>query len=141
MKRPDAVLGCWIVIGLFAAGCVPMVPLNQRVLDGGKETLHIRSIQTRIFDTADRERTLRDVIATLRDLDFTIARADAVLGVVTGTKQEMRITVTVSPRGESQMVVRANVQQGMAPIEEPEAYWRFFAALEKAMFLTAHQVD
>jgi hypothetical protein len=39
------------------------------------------------------------------------------------------------------MVVRANAQQQMAPVEDPEAYQHFFAALEKAMFLTAHQVD
>lgn len=141
MNRPLAALGIWVAISLFAAGCVPLVPLNQRVLDGGKETLQLRSMQTRIFDTADRDRTLRDVIATLRDLEFTIAKADAVLGVVSGTKQGMRTTVTVSPRGTGQMVVRANAQQQMAPVEDPEAYQRFFAALEKAMFLTAHQVD
>jgi hypothetical protein len=29
----------------------------------------------------------------------------------------------------------------MSPVKDPEAYQRFFAALEKAMFLTAHQVD
>jgi hypothetical protein len=141
MNRPRAALGIWIVISLFATACVPLVPLNQRVLDAGKETLRLRSMQSRIFDTADRERTLRDVIATLRDLDFTIAKADAVLGLVSGTKQGMRMTVTVSPRGSGQLVVRANAQQHMSPVEDPEAYQRFFAALEKAMFLTAHQVD
>jgi hypothetical protein len=141
MNRTVAALGIWIAFGLFAVGCVPLVPLEQRVLDNGKETLRLRDMQTRIFDTADRERTLRDVVATLRDLEFTIAKADAVLGVVSGAKQGMRITVTVSPRGSGQMVVRANAQQQMAPVGEPEAYQRFFAALEKAMFLTAHQVD
>ena len=134
-------LGLWAAIGLFAAGCAPMVPLNQRVLDGGKETLRLRSMQSRVFETTDRERTLRDVVATLRDLEFTIAKADTVLGVVSGMKQGMRITVTVSPRGAGQMVVRANAQQGMAPGEDPEAYQQFFAALAKATFLTAHQVD
>jgi hypothetical protein len=29
----------------------------------------------------------------------------------------------------------------VSPVEDPEAYQRFFAALEKAMFLTPHQVD
>jgi hypothetical protein len=141
MNRFGAALGIWIAIGLCAAGCVPMVPLNQRVLDSGQETLRVRSIQTRVFETGDRERTLRDVVATLRDLDFTIAKADAALGVVTGAKQGARITVTVSPRGEAQMVVRANVQHGMSPIEDPEAYQRFFTALAKTMFLAAHHVD
>ena len=141
MNRMVAPVGIWVVVGLFAVGCVPLVPLEQRVLDNGKQTLRLRDMQTRIFDTADRERTLRDVVATLRDLDFTIAKADAALGVVSGAKQAMRITVTVSPRGAGQMAVRANAQQQMAPIRDPEAYQFFFAALEKAMFLTAHQVD
>lgn len=141
MNRSRAALGIWIAVSLCAAGCVPLVPLEQRVLDGGKETLRLRSVQSRVFDTADRDRTLRDVIATLRDLEFTIAKADPVLGVVSGVKPGMRITVTVSPRGPAQLIVRANAQQGMASVEEPEAYQRFFAALQKAMFLTAHQVD
>ena len=141
MNRTRIALGMWIVIGLFAPGCVPMVPLNHRVLDEGKETLRLRSMQTRVFDTTDRERTLRDVIATLRDLDFTIAKADPVLGVVSGTKPGVRITVTVSPRGSTQCVVRANAQERMSPVEDPEAYQRFFATLQRAMFLTAHQVD
>ena len=141
MNRSLAALGIWVVISLFAAGCAPLVPLNQRVLDSGKETLRMRSMQTRLFDSADREKTLRDVVATLRDLGFTIAKADPVLGVVSGTKQGMRITVTVSPRGSAQMAVRANAQQGMSLVEDPAAYQRFFAALEKAMFLTANQVE
>ena len=141
MNRSRVVLGLWVAFSLLAAGCVPLVPLNQRVLDSGKETLRLRSMQTRVFDTTERERTLRDVVATLRDLDFTIAKADPVLGVVSGTKQGMRITVTVSPRGSDQLAVRANAQQHMSPVEDPQAYQHFFAALAKAMFLTAHQID
>ncbi len=53
----------------------------------------------------------------------------------------MTLTVTVAPRGRTQVVVRANAQRGMSLVVDPEAYERFFAALEKAMFLTAHQVD
>ncbi len=141
MNRMNAAMGILIAVGLFTVGCVPLVPLQQRVLDNGRETLRLRDMQTRTFDTADRERTLRDVVATLRDLDFTIAKADSALGVVSGAKQQMRITVTVSPRGAEQMAVRANAQRQMTPVEDPEAYQRFFAALEKAVFLTAHQVD
>jgi hypothetical protein len=141
MNRALGTLGLWVVIGVFVAGCVPLVPLNQRVLDDGKDTLRLRSMQTRLFDTTDRERVLRDVVATLRDLEYTIAKADPALGVVSGTRQQVRITVTVSPRGSGQLAVRANAQDHMAPVEDPEAYQRFFAALQRAMFLAAHQVD
>jgi hypothetical protein len=138
MRTKLVAVGLWVCVGLLSAGCVG---LNERVLDSKTETLRARSIQTRVFDTADRERTLRDVIATLADLGFWVEKADATLGVVKGNKSGLILTVTVSPRGSGQVVVRANAQRQMSPVEDPEAYQRFFAALEKAMFLTAHQVD
>ena len=138
MRTRIATVGLWVALGLLSVGCAG---LNERVLDSKTETLRARSIQTRVFDTADRERTLRDVIATLADLDFWVEKADATLGVVKGSKSGLTLTVTVSPRGPGQVVVRANAQRHMSPIEDPEAYQRFFAALEKAMFLTAHQID
>ena len=66
------------------------------------------------------------------------------LGTVSGTKLEyhtMRVTVTVRPRGETQLLVRANAQYDLDPLTDPEPYQQFFMALEKSMFLTAHQVD
>jgi len=138
MRTRIATVGLWVALGLLSVGCAG---LNERVLDSKTETLRARSIQTRVFDTVDRERTLRDVIATLADLDFWVEKADATLGVVKGSKSGVTLTVTVAPRGRTQVVVRANAQRGMSPVEDPEAYQRFFAALEKAMFLTAHQVD
>lgn len=138
MRIKLVMVGLWVSVGLVSAGCVG---LNERVLDSKAETLRARSIQTRVFDTAEREQTLRDVIATLADLGFWVEKADATLGVVKGSRSGLSLTVTVSSRGPAQMVVRANAQRHMSPIEDPEAYQRFFAALEKAMFLTAHQVD
>lgn len=138
MRIKLVMVGLWVSVGLVSAGCVG---LNERVLDSKAETLRARSIQTRVFDTAEREQTLRDVIATLADLGFWVEKADATLGVVKGSRSGLSLTVTVSSRGPAQMVVRANAQRHMSPIEDPEAYKRFFAALEKAMFLTAHQAD
>jgi len=138
MRIKLVMVGLWVSVGLVSAGCVG---LNERVLDSKAETLRARSIQTRVFDTAEREQTLRDVIATLADLGFWVEKADATLGVVKGSRSGLSLTVTVSSRGPAQVVVRANAQRQMSPVEDPEAYQRFFAALEKAMFLTAHQVE
>jgi len=138
MRTRLVAVGLCVFVGLLTAGCVG---LHERVLDSKTETLRARSIQTRVFDTADRERVLRDVIATLTDLEFWVEKADATLGVVKASKPGLTLTVTVSSRGPAQIVVRANAQRQMSPVEDPEAYQRFFAALEKAMFLTAHQVD
>ena len=87
---------------------------------------------------------LRTVIATLQDLGFIVDKADETLGTVSGTKLSgyaLRITVIVRPRGETQMLVRANAQYNIHAVEDPEAYQQFFESLSKAMFLTAHQVD
>lgn len=101
-------------------------------------------MQSRAFDTVDREKTLRTIIATMQDLGFVIDKADSVLGTVSGTKLDgyaVRMTVTVRPRNENQLVVRANAQYNIQAIEDPLPYQSFFAALDRAMFLTGQQVD
>lgn len=76
---------------------------------------------------------------------IVIDRADLLLGSVTGSKfvsaAAVKMSVTVRPRGESQLLVRASAQYGIKAVEDPEPYQDFFNALEKAIFLTAHQVD
>jgi hypothetical protein len=54
---------------------------------------------------------------------------------------QVRMTVTARPRGTTQMLVRANAQYMDKAVEDPKPYQDFFTALEKSMFLTAHQVD
>lgn len=121
------------------SGCVTT---NQRVLDSGNETqLQKRSYQSRIFETADKEKVLRAIISTLQDLGFVIDRADLMLGSVSGTKldgHQIKITVSVRPKGTDRMLVRANAQFNITPIEDPKNYQDFFASLEKSLFLTAH---
>ena len=117
---------------------------QERLLDSDASQLQLRSMQTRAFDTADKDRTLRTVIATLQDLGFVIDKADAFLGTVTATKLDryaLRMTVTVRPRGTTQLLVRANAQYETTPVTDPLPYQQFFAALEKSMFLAAQQVD
>lgn len=130
-----------IVFSLLVIGCAST---QQRLLDSDSSQVQLRSIQTRAFDTTDKEKTLRTVMATLQDLGFVIDKADATLGTVSATKLNryaLRITVTVRQRGETQMLVRANVQFNVTPITDPQPYQQFFISLEKAMFLTAHQAD
>jgi hypothetical protein len=47
----------------------------------------------------------------------------------------VRLTVTVRPRNEQQLLVRASAQFYLRPIEDPEPYQQFFAALERARFI------
>lgn len=128
-----------ILVVLLSAGCATT---NQRVLDAGEETqLQKRAYQSRIFETSDKEKVLRAVISTLQDLGFVIDRADLLLGSVTGTRFDqlpLKITVSVRPKGSERMLVRANAQFNVQPVQDPKHYQDFFASLEKSLFLTAH---
>lgn len=117
---------------------------RAQLLAADESQVHLRSIQTRAFDTTDRLAMLRSVMATLQDLDFVIDHADDVLGTVTATKLDryrLRMTVTVRPRGATQLLVRATAQYNLRPVEDPAPYQQFFAALSRGIFLEAHQVD
>lgn len=131
-----------LTAALFVAAC--QTDSKDQVLATDTSQVALRSIQTRAFDTTDRQTALRTVIATLQDLGFVIDKADDVLGSVSGTKldgYQLRMTVTVRPRGEEQLLIRANAQYNIYPVEDPEPYQQFFTALEKSMFLTAQKVD
>ena len=133
----------FIVMAAFLslAGCQTT---SQRLLDSDQSQLKLRSIQTKAFETTDKEKTMRSVIATLQDLEFVIDKADLAVGVVSATKLAgymLKMSVTVIPRGEKQMVVRANAQYNTTPVTDPEPYQQFFAALSKSMFLTAQNID
>ena len=128
---------------LFLTGCAGSS--RQELLEPDQSQVMTRSIQTRAFDTTDKKKMLRCIISTMQDLDFVIDKADLALGSVTGTKfvsnSVLKMTVTTRPRGETQLLVRANAQYGVKPVEIPEPYQDFFTALEKSIFLTAQQVD
>jgi len=84
------------------AGCAPS---TEAVLETGKSAVALRSFQQRAFETTDLEKTLRTVISTLQDLSFVVDKADMNLGMVSATKlsgYQLRITVTVRPRGTTQ---------------------------------------
>lgn len=140
MKKITCTLVVCLALSLTACQTTSM----NHVMEASESQVQIRQIQTRAFDTTDRKKTLRTVIATLQDLGFVIDKADNELGTVSGTKLDgysLRMTVTVRPRGKKQTLVRANATYNVTPVEDPQPYQQFFTALEKAMFLTAHEVD
>lgn len=117
----------------------------SKAFETEESQVKLRSMQTRAFDTTDKKKMMQTVISTMQDLDFVINKADLNLGSITGSKYLKTIiidmTVTVRPRGEKQLLVRANAQYGMRSIEDSETYQDFFIALEKAIFLTAQLID
>ena len=129
-----------IVSMMLLGGCASQ---NSHVMEGGS-AVELRSFQTRAFDTTDKHKMMRTIIAVLQDLGFIIDKTDEDLGMVTGTKlsgYQIRMTVIVQPRGEKQLSVRASAIYNNKPIEDPMPYQDFFVALEKGIFLTAQKVD
>jgi hypothetical protein len=134
----------WLVIAVALSGATCQTNSRDQLLATETSQLALRSIQARAFETTDVEKTLRSVISTLQDLSFVIDRADSELGTVSATKldgYQLRMTVTVRPRGEKQTIVRASAQYENQAITDAAPYQQFFASLEQAMFLTAQQVD
>jgi hypothetical protein len=110
----------------------------------GQVALKMRAMQTRAFETTDVNKTVRTAMATLQDLGFVIDNADSELGSVSATKLDryaIKMTVTVRKRGETQLLVRANAQYNVQPVEDATFYQQFFAAFSKSMFLDAQEID
>lgn len=135
-----------MVLCAVLAGCASTPPN----VTGRESQLETRQIQSRDYETLDKRMTLRSAVATLQDLGFTIDYADLTLGTITATRlyhhekyvnYTMRMTVTVRKKDGSRVSVRANARLGEQAIADPKTYQDFFVALDKAMFLTLHEVD
>ncbi len=134
-----------MIVAMAAVLQLGCATTRERVLDTGDETqLQKRSYESRIFDTSDKEKVLRATISTLQDLGFVIDRADFTLGMVSGTKYagyQIKITVSLRPKGKDRMMVRANAQFNIESMDDPKQYQDFFSSLEKSLFLAAHDAD
>ena len=138
-----------LIVSLIGALAACASPSPDSVLGGSEAQLKNRSMQTRVFETSDRQLVLRSIIATLQDTGFMIEQADATLGTVSARKfildrdmpRDIRMMVTVQPRDSKRILVRANAEFNNKPVDDPVAYQNFFVALAKALFLTAQQAD
>ncbi|MBP9867768.1 MAG: hypothetical protein KBC88_02430 [Alphaproteobacteria bacterium] len=137
-------LSCLICGALVQLTACNTTGSAKEALTTDMSQVQLRQIQSRAFDTTNRTKMLRTIISTLQDLGFVIDKADDELGTVSATKlngYQLRMTVTVRPKGEKQLLVRANAQYMVTTVEDPLPYQQFFTSLGKAMFLTAHQVE
>ena len=136
----------WLII--FLSGCTT-IP-DDAVLGNASQQLKLRSIQSRVYETTDKNAVLRNVISTLQDLEFLIESADLGTGTVSARKfskegfqenTDLKITVSVQPKGRKSMTVRANAEYNKKLVEDPVPYQNFFTALSKSLFLSGKLVE
>ena len=149
MKIHREVAATILVIVVFC-GCTSS---KKHLLKMEESQVKLRSMQTRAFDTTRKDKMLRTVIYALQDLGYIVHEVNEVIGTVSaGTtdikyklfskkKLPLLITVTVRPRGETQLLVQANAQFNDKAVGNPLVYQNFFNVLEKSIYLSAHEVD
>jgi hypothetical protein len=139
-----------LVAGLLVLALTSCATMRPEVIQSSKSALQLRSMQSRVFETGDRVRVYRAVLATLQDLGYTITKLEPDAGTVTGDKlAQLRLTVMVYPRGTNRTIVRANAIVKLSPqveqgyqVDSLEFYQqRFFEPLSKALFLTAMNIE
>jgi len=141
MKQGSRSRGALVALGLSLVACTAPEP-SPTLLAPTEEQAKLRSYQSRTFEISDRQAAMRGVMGVLQDLGFIIDRANEPLGLVTGAKfaepnyhDVVGVTVTVRPQEGGQMLVRINAIYNNRPVEDPEVYGNFFAALERSLFI------
>ncbi len=127
-----------LVVLLQACAGSPQKP-PEDLLSLTEAQMKIRSYQSRVYDATEQKKVLRAVVSALMDLGFIIERVNVPLGLVTAGKFArdgfVEATVTVRPKGDERMEIRANALFNTRPIEDPKAYQNFFAAVQRSLFL------
>ena len=158
------ILSTLLIFGLNACNTVPKGALALT-----QDSMELRQLQTRSFNTTNEKKLLISAAGVLQDLGFTIDESETKLGVIVGSKDRdameagqiaaaviiaafsgaIRASIVTRPVGKKTNL-RITLQRVVwntggqitrrEPIEDEEIYQGFFEKLSKAMFLTAHEI-
>jgi len=73
-----------LTLAFFLSGCQPKIP--KEALELSPQSLEMRQLQTRYFDTTDEQTILVSSAGLLQDLGFNIDESETELGFILGTK-------------------------------------------------------
>lgn len=133
-------LSLWrnLFIGIGVLSILPHITLAKP-----EQTLALRAIQSRSFDTTDQKKMIQAISSTLQDMGYIIVRSNDQIGFVTAihyTDDIIEITVTTQPNRNT-MIVRASARVNNLPLDnDPVFYQNFFNQLAQATFLNANAI-
>jgi hypothetical protein len=87
MLKQRILIACLVAVVL--AGCAAGIPKDALVLT--PESLHLRQMQTRTFESNDEGEILSACAALLQDMGFIIAESETDLGMILGTKNRSAV--------------------------------------------------
>ena len=148
-----------LIAGLLSA-CQPQYGTQPtEALTLSNDSLALRQMQMRRFDTNDEPMMLGAVAGVLQDLGFSIDESDASTGLAVGSKerpgwganQVIRVSVSTTRSVEaSGIIVRVTFQRVFMTtqttysraetLSDPVLYQQFFDRLSQSVFLEAHQI-
>jgi protein-disulfide isomerase len=112
---------------------------QQAMLDSDQMTPEVRAMQTRTFDASSRPEMMRAAIQTLQDLNFEILDVNGSVGLIRAKKYTrnggVNVNVNVKDQKNDTITVRMNANFNNNPVVEAEHYSKFFAALDKSVFI------
>lgn len=124
-------------------GMLISIPISfQLILAKPQQTLALRAIESRFFQTSDQQKIIEAVVSTLQDMGYIIIRTDHTIGFVTATQFNddiTEITVTTQPE-QNTMIVRASARINNLPLHDATFYQNFFNHLSQALFLNANAI-
>ncbi|WP_040363784.1 hypothetical protein [Commensalibacter intestini] len=107
------------------------------------QTLSLRAIQTRSFETTNMPKMLQNIASTLQDMGYIIGRIDNQIGFINATQfadNVTEITVNIQPQPHS-MIVRVSARRNNIPMDnDPVFYQDFFNHLSQASFLNTNSI-
>ena len=132
------VLGVAVLTGCYSDG--NRVDSQTRALTLSADSMAVRQMQSRRFDTGNESLILNATTAVLQDMGYAIGETSVASGLVSASGRGARVSVTVRPVGRTVTVRAAFQDAGGGRIVDPVFYRNFFDKLSQSVFLEAYQI-
>ena len=150
--RRSFVAGLLVSPLIAACAATPAQQIASLSPDSG--AVASRALESRRFETSDRNLMMQSALGALQDLGFTIDESDLQTGIVVGSKlvgAQLRAQVLVRPLADQeQTIMRATFQRIVnqpgamlaigETLDDPLLYQQFFERVAQSAFLTAHEI-